>query len=440
MIFLLNKNKKPLDPIHPATARKLLKYGQAVVHKRIPFTIRLKELTNLEPKKYTIKIDPGSKTTGVAIVSSNEVVHLAEIEHKANISKKLQDRRSFRSSRRSRKLRYRKPRFDNRTRDKGWLPPSLNARVDNIISQIKRYQKLIPITSASQELVRFDMQKMRNPEISGVKYQQGELQGYEVREYLLDKFGRKCFYCEAENIPLEIEHTHPKSRGGSDSVSNLTIACNKCNQEKGNFTPEEWLNKIKSRRSKRYLLIKKNIPKLKSALIKPLKDAAAVNAAKNKLKRELGSIFAQVETGSGAQTKMNRVKRNLPKTHYFDALSVGSDMPDWWNIKTSKALIIRAIGRGSRYRSGTNKFGFPTRYMPKTKYVSGFITGDLIKANVPKGKYKGVHIGFCSMRSSGYSDIRNIQGQRIVQGVHARHFNLIQAFNGYNYSNKCITF
>ena len=138
LIFLLNKNKKPLDPIQPAVARKLLRNKQAVIHKMVPFTIRLKEYVEIETKEYTIKVDPGSKTTGLAIVCENEVVHLSELHHKTTIKKKLQDRRSFRSARRNRKTRYRQARFLNRTRKKGWLPPSLQARVDGTISLVKK--------------------------------------------------------------------------------------------------------------------------------------------------------------------------------------------------------------------------------------------------------------------------------------------------------------
>jgi 5-methylcytosine-specific restriction endonuclease McrA len=440
MIFLLNKNKKPLEPIQAAVARKLLRNKQAVIHKMVPFTIRLKELIQIDTKEYVIKIDPGSKTTGIAIVCENEVVHLAELHHKTTIKKKMQDRRSFRSGRRSRNTRYRQARFLNRTRKDGWLPPSLQARIDGTISLVKKYQKLIPLTTVFQELVRFDTQKMLNPEISGVEYQQGELQGYEVREYLLEKFNRQCFYCEEMGIPLEIEHCHPKSRGGTNSVRNLTIACRPCNQEKGNQTPEEWLLKISKKISNRYKKTQKNIPKLKQKLTQSLKDTAAVNATKNKLKVELENVFTFIETSSGALTKMNRIKLNLPKTHYFDAVSVGYFTNKFRSFKTNTILSVHSKGRGSRYRSRINKFGFPIKSMPKTKIICGFISGDLIKAIIPKGKYKGTHLGFCSMRSTGRADIKNSRGVILAAGINSIFFKVIQRFDGYSYQQENIRY
>ena len=148
--------------------------------------------------------------TGLAILKNNkEVVWLAQIEHRTNIKNNLDTRREHRKFRRN-KLRYRKPRFNNRKRKDGWIPPSLQSRVDNIQSWVVRLQKLIPLTHISYENVKLDTQLMAKPETSGIEYQQGTLYGYEIREYLLEKFNRKCVYCGKQNIPLEIEHIIPK--------------------------------------------------------------------------------------------------------------------------------------------------------------------------------------------------------------------------------------
>ncbi|MDZ8066991.1 MAG: RNA-guided endonuclease IscB [Nostoc sp. DedQUE08] len=247
-VFVLDKNKQPLDLCHPARARELLKHRRAVIYKRYPFTIILKgrELENSTAHPHRLKIDPGSKVTGVAIVQecAGRVVGAFEIHHRGQqVKNALESRRALRRGRRLRKTRYRKPRFLNRRRRKGWLPPSLESRVANIETWVRRLRKLCPITAISQELVRFDLQQLQNPEITGVEYQQGELFGFEVREYLLQKWGRKCAYCGVENLPFEIEHIHPKSKGGSDRVSNLTIACHDCNQDKGNQPVEQFLAK-----------------------------------------------------------------------------------------------------------------------------------------------------------------------------------------------------
>jgi 5-methylcytosine-specific restriction endonuclease McrA len=436
MVFVLNANKQPLNPCHPAKARQLLKNGEAVIHKKFPFTIRLKKKnkTSTNLQSYRIKIDAGSKTTGISIMKKNEVVFLVELHHKTDIKQKLEKRRSYRHSKRNRKTRYRPARFLNRKRPEGWLPPSLMARVHNVLSMVNRFKKLLPLTESSLELVKFDTQKMMKPEISGVEYQQGTLQGYEVREYLLEKFGRECAYCGAINTPLEIEHVHPKSRGGSNRVSNLTLACRDCNEEKDNLTLDEWsiqLFKKKDKRSKR-ILSSFNI--IKKQLQKTLKDTAVVNATRWKLYQALLSTGLKIECGTGARTKMQRIQRHLPKEHYYDAVCIGESTPsERLHFRTQLVLQIKAKGRGSRYRSGTDKYGFPTRILPRTKLICGFMSGDMVKAKIQKGKYQGIWFGQIAMRSSGYVDIKGLDGNRLVQGVHAKYCQIVQRFDGYSY-------
>ncbi len=182
-------------PCSEKRARLLLERKQAVVHKIAPFTIRLKERVGGEVQPVRLKLDPGSKTTGIALVREEEtvspesgetektahVLFLGEIEHRGGrIRDRLTARRAFRRRRRS-KLRYREPRFDNRTRPEGWLPPSLQHRVDTTMAWVNRIRRLAPVVAISQELVRFDLQKMENPEIEGREYQQGTLFGTEIR-------------------------------------------------------------------------------------------------------------------------------------------------------------------------------------------------------------------------------------------------------------------
>lgn len=225
-VFVLDRRKHPLMPCTEKRARLLLERGRARVHRFIPFTIRLTdrlvEDSALQPIR--LKLDPGSKTTGLALVREQNtvaatgesirtliVLKLIELQHRGQaIRDALTQRRSFRRRRRG-NLRYRPARFDNRTKPEGWLAPSLQHRVDTVTSWVKRICRLTPVTALSQELVRFDMQAMQNPEIAGVEYQQGALQGYEIREYLLEKWNRKCAYCGAGDTPLEIEHIHPRS-------------------------------------------------------------------------------------------------------------------------------------------------------------------------------------------------------------------------------------
>jgi 5-methylcytosine-specific restriction endonuclease McrA len=419
-VFVLDKRGQPLMPTHPARARQLLGSGRAVVHKRVPFTIRLKDRVGGDVQPVRLKIDPGSRTTGLAIVREDgdkmAVLHLAELHHKTTIKKKLEQRRNYRRRRRSANLRYRKPRFLNRARPKGWLPPSLRARVDNVLSWVRRYRKLVPVTALSVELARFDTQKLVNPEIKGVEYQQGTLFGYELREYLLEKWGRRCAYCGAENVPLQVEHIVPKIRGGSDRVSNLTLACGHCNQDKGNRTAAEYGH-----------------PRIQTLARQPLRDAAAVNATRWALWRKLTATGLPVEVGTGGRTKYNRIRLRLPKTHALDALCVGASTPERVELNGIGLLAIRARGRGQYRRTLVTASGFPRGYLMRQKEVRGFRTGGLVRAVVPKGKYAGRHEGMVLVRKSGYFDIKR-NGQLVAQGISARHFRRLQRFDGYGYA------
>ena len=165
------------------------------------------------------------------VIQSEEVIFAMVLIHRGQQIKNVSSRRrTLRQGRRHRKTCYRKCRFLNRKRKKGWLPPSLKHRVLTVETWVNRISQLSPVSSLAIELVKFDSQKIQNPEISGVEYQKGELFGYDVREYLLEKWGRSCAYCGATDTPLEIEHIVPRSKGCSNRVSNLAIACHHCNQ------------------------------------------------------------------------------------------------------------------------------------------------------------------------------------------------------------------
>jgi 5-methylcytosine-specific restriction endonuclease McrA len=378
-VFVLDTNKRPLTPCRPKRARILLKEGKAAVFRMFPFTIILKyEIPDASPRPLRIKIDPGSRKTGVAVVSdeTGEVVFAAEIEHRGQtVKQRLDSRRVIRRSRRNRKTRYRKPRFLNRGRAKGWLPPSLESRIANIETWVERLTRFAPIQTISQELVKFDIQLMENPEISGVEYQQGALAGYEVREYLLEKWGRECAYCGRNDVPLEIEHIRPKSGGGTNRIGNLTLACRKCNERKGDKPVKDFLKGKPD-------VLKHILSRAKT----PLKDAAAVNASRWELYRRLKAVGMPLEVGSGGLTKFNRINRNLPKTHWIDAACVGASTPGILKLDGIKPVEIKATGHGSRQMCRVDKYGFPRTSAKSQKTVHGFQTGDLIKAVVTKKK------------------------------------------------------
>ena len=246
-VFVLDTNFTPFNPIHSAQARQLLRNKKAAIFRQFPFTIILKKSRpDSRISSLRLKIDPGAKFTGMALVndSTGEVVFAAELKHRGfAIRDALTSRRQLRRSRRARKTRYRQPRFLNRTRLEGWLAPSLQSRVDNIKTWVKKLLNFAPIQAISQELVRFDMQLMANPDIQGQEYQQGTLAGYETREYLLEKWGRQCAYCGVKDVTFQVEHIHPRAKGGSNSITNLTLSCEKCNTKKGTKDIKDFLKK-----------------------------------------------------------------------------------------------------------------------------------------------------------------------------------------------------
>src|SRR5258707_51188 len=295
-VFVVDTNYQPLNPVHPRYARLLLKQGKAAVYKCYPFTLILKTaVESPQVESLRIKIDPGSRTTGMALVndSTGEVVFAAHLEHRGQaIKKALDQRRVVRRNRRQRTTRYRQPRFLNRRRRQGWLPPSLESRISNIVTWVERLRRLAPIIALSQELVRFDLQALENPEISNLEYQQGILQGYEIREYLLEKWGRHCSYCEKTDVPLQVEHIRPRAKQGGNRLGNLCLACESCNLAKGTLDI-------------RVFLVEKPelLKKIPDQAQNPLEDAAAVNATRWTLFERLKALGLPVVVGSGGLTK-----------------------------------------------------------------------------------------------------------------------------------------
>lgn len=425
-VFVLDKDKCPLMPCHPSRARELLCKGRARVHKLYPFTIRLVDRTvaQSEVDGVQVKIDPGSKCTGIAVarVDSAGVTHGLfgiEVRHRgALISKNLTSRAALRRGRRTRNLRYRAPRFLNRSKPAGWLAPSLRHRVETTQTWVNRLSRIAPVTGLLMELVRFDMQALVNPEISGVEYQQGTLFGFEVREYLLNKWGRKCAYCDATDAALNIDHVRPRSRGGSNRISNLVLACIPCNESKS------------ARDVAEFVTDPKRLARILSQAKRPLRDASAVNSTRWALFNALGEMGLPVLTGSGGRTKWIRTQAGLPKSHVLDALCVG-DVGSVGSFAV-QVLVAKSTGRGSYKRTATDKYGFPNRVYASAKRHHGFQTGDMVRAIVPRGKYAGAHRGRVAVRATGRFDIATRLGK--IQGINWRFCRVVARADGWSYS------
>jgi 5-methylcytosine-specific restriction endonuclease McrA len=433
-VFVLDRRKNPLMPCSQRRARLLLERGRAVVHRRHPFTIRIRDRVGGETQPVELRVDPGSKGTGIAVVRVAEetcpetgevkttvhVLERAELRHRgAAIRKALLQRSQRRRRRRSANLRYRAPRFNNRRRPEGWLPPSLKHRVDTTASWAHRLAHLAPVVRVRVETVRFDMQALETPDISGVEYQQGTLAGYEVREYLLEKWGRCCAYCDATGVPLQIDHIRPRTGGGSNRVSNLTLACGPCNQAKGATPVETFLARSPAR-----------LARILAQVRRPLRDAAAMNATRYAVSDAIAARTGlPVSRFSGGRTKWNRTRAGLAKTHANDAVCVGPT--DRVEGPVGPTLLITCAGRGTRQRMLPSAYGFARGHRPRRKLAFGFRTGDLVRAEVPSGRKAGVHTGRVAIRTTGSFNVQTPDGT--VQGVSHRHCRLLQRSDGYGY-------
>ncbi len=426
-VFVIDHNKHPLNPVHPGRARMLLSSGRAAVFKRFPFTIILKHVIE-QPriKPLRMKIDPGSKTTGIAIVddATGKVAFAAEVQHRGQAVKaNLETRRTIRRSRRQRKTRYRKPRFQNRCRSSGWLAPSLESRITNVLTWVNRFRKLCQITAISLELVKFDLQLMQNPEITGVQYHQGTLAGYEVRSYLLEKWGRACSYCGKQNVPLQIEHILSRAKGGTNRITNLTLACEACNLAKGIQDIEVFL-------AKKPEVLARILARAQT----PLKDAAAVNTTRWKLLERLKTTGLLIECGSGGVTAYNRTIRGLPKEHWIDAAVIGTSTPEQVCIANVVPLHITAVGRQHRQMCLMNRYGFPRTKAKGSRMSHGFQTGDMVEAIVPTGKHAGHYQGKVAIKASGFFTVTTANGA--IPGISYRYCRLLHRCDGYSYQEK----
>src|SRR5260221_3239951 len=420
-------HRQPLHPCTPARARLLLKHGKAAVLRRYPFVLILKAAHgDAESAPLRLKIDPGSKTTGLAVVndSSGEVIWAAELTHRGEaIREALAKRRAVRRSRRSRHTRYRAPRFANRRKPKGWLPPSLVSRRENVLTWVARLRRWCPIAALSTELVTFDMALMQDPTLQGDAYQQGTLAGFELRAYVLLKWNHACAYCGAMNVPLELDHVIPRSCGGSDRESNRVPACHRCNQRKGNRSLQEFLQARPA-----------VLQRIQAHLKTPLAGAVAVNTLRWALYERLQATGLPVEVGSGGRTKWNRVTRGLPKTHWLDAAAVGASTPQVLHVERVMPWLIWATRKQRRQMCLVDERGFPRTRAKTTSRARGFQTGDMVRAILAKGQRVGTYFGGVAVRASGSFNIRTKVGT--IEGIAAKYVTAIHRSDGYRYTQK----
>ena len=400
---VLGTDGEPLMPTRPSRARRLMRQGRARKQWRKGiFHIRMTDLSandpDVEVDGVQLNIDPGAKATGLAVVSETpdgrRAHALIELRHRGTrIRNRMARRRSFRRNRRSR-IRNRQPRFDNRTRPDSWLAPSMLTRLANTETWIRRLCSLYPVTFVRVETARFDTQLMQDAEVSGKDYQQGELAGWQVRSYVFHRDGRKCAYCgTARAERYELDHIVPSSRGGTNRVSNLLVACQSCNIAKGNMLVEEFLADKPKR-----------LAKVKAVMRSRLADASQMNIIVPALIGRIEQMGLPVSTHDAYTTSWTRNRRELAKTHVNDALCVGA--PDALGGTPERKTLVRATGHGDRqmlrppdrhgnprgqgYRDycalSRQRQGYTScpGHRDRRKLLGGIASGDLVRINHPK--------------------------------------------------------
>ena len=461
MVIALDKNKRPLGFITERRCRKLFEKKRAVMYHMFPMVVIIKDVDARKIENlpaFRIKIDPGSKYDGIAVIDekANRIMFAMQIEHRAEqVKKNLDTRRGARRNRRSRETIYRKSKFADggvfrQKGNEGTIPPSIHSIIGNTETWVKRLSRWINLENASVEAVRFDTQLLGNPDIEGKQYQHGTLAGTEIKEYLLIRHSHTCQYCggASGDSVLEIEHMKPKSRGGSNSIRNLTISCHTCNQLKGSLTPEEWLDSLQAK-AKKTDLDRARIKDIQNVINsretgKSNRYCAWVNITRKRIESFLFGMFEDVECSSGGRTKYNRANLGYPKDHQYDAACIGNVPTDGYEDLTHGYYVYaKATGRGTRFRGKINKCGIITKKLaPRAKKVAGFMNGDIVVANIPHKepkpyKYEGRYTGRVMTRASGSFDIRTVNGKLVTTSY--KFIKKTQNADGYQYRQNRTT-
>lgn len=326
MVYVQDIDSKPMMPTtRHGKVRRLLKDNKAVVVNTCPFTIKLTYKTSDYKQEIVLGVDAGTKHVGLSATTKSKELYSSEVILRNDVVELLSTRRESRRARRNR-LRYRKPRFENRVKSKhhGWVAPSVRHRIDAHIRVIDNVCSILPISRIIIEVAQFDTQKINNPNISGNEYQKGDQLGFwNVREYVLARDGHKCQHCKGKSKDhiLNVHHIESRKTGG-DSPSNLITLCETCHKEyhKGNID-------LKVKRGK------------------SLRDAAVMGIMKWKLYDELKSKYDNVSMTFGYITKYNRIKYGIEKSHTSDAFVISRN----FNAKRiERQYLKRLIRRHNR--------------------------------------------------------------------------------------------
>lgn len=378
-------------PCKPRKARILLKEKKAKIVSYEPFTIQLLYGSSGYKQEVTIGVDTGAKNIGVAIKTENKVIAKGEIELRDDIKSNLDTRRQYRRSRRNRKTRYRQARFNNRKKPDGWLPPSIQARINHTFKWIDKFLNLLPSPKLIIEVGKFDVQKMQNPSIEGTEYQEGNTYGYyDVRYYVFARDNYTCQVCKGKNKILQTHHIIYKSKGGSDRADNLITVCTDChtheNHQKGGIFYK-------------WMLEGKKLPNYRETPFM------------NIIRKRIFLKYPNAKIVYGSYTTVKRKELGLDKTHYNDALAITGikkgfiDEVNTFKIKRfrkkKRSLHEATPRKGRKEPNRTAK-----RNAKNTKQSSGYYLNDKVRVF---GK-----VGFISGFTSGGAYIKDILGNYIT--------------------------
>ena len=399
MVYVLNIQGEPLMPCKPAKARKLLNKNRAKIVKREPFTIQLLFECENEVQDITLGIDAGSKVIGVSATTDKKELLSAEIQLRNDIVDLLSTKRQYRRTRRNR-LRYRQPRFNNRVKSKhkGWLAPSVENKIYNHIKLVNKIHTILPINQIIVETASFDIQKIKNPEISGKEYQEGEQLGFwNVRQYVLHRDGNRCHgKTGCKNKILNVHHIESRKIGG-DSPDNLITLCEECHN---NYHNGKLKKEFKRQRS--------------------FRDATFMGIMRKTLLHRLKELYPNVSETFGYITKNARITNNLPKEHRVDAFCITGNLQakrlnDYYYIKQVRKHN-RQIHKANILKGGKKKLN-QSPYL-----VKGFRLFD-------KVKYNNQECFIFGRRATGYFDLRKLDGTIIHRTASYKKLELIQSRN-----------
>lgn len=399
MVYVLNIEGKPLMPCKEAKARKLLKENKAKIYKKEPFTIQLLFICENQTQDITLGVDAGSKHIGLSATTKEKELYAADVELRNDIVDLLSTRRQNRRTRRNR-LRYRKPRFNNRVHSKknGWLAPSVEQKIQTHFKVVEDIHKLLPITKIVVETASFDIQKIKNPEIHNEEYQQGEQLGFwNVREYVLFRDNYTCQCCKGKSKDkiLNVHHIESRKTGGN-APNNLITLCETCHKGYHNGTVE----------------LPKTIKRGMS-----FKDAIFMGIMRWSFYNRLKEIYPNVFMTYGYITKDTRIKNNLPKDHYIDARCISgnpnAEPLGYYFYQKKVRCHNRQIHKATILKGGKKKLN-QASYL-----VKGFRLFD-------KVEFDGQICFIFGRRSSGYFDIRKLNGEVIHRSASWKKLKLLE--------------